>query len=340
MYIGIDLGGTKTEVVCLSETGEELVRRRVPSPQGSYDATIKNLKTLVENLEQEVGRLCPVGLGMPGSINPKTQTVRNSNSVWLNGRTFKRDLEAVLCREIVVENDANCFTLSEYKDGAAQGASSVFGVIIGTGCGGGLMIDGHLVRGENSLAGEWGHNPLPFPLIKMSDQLQQEQFAFFDKVDKTESSTIYANKKAIDYYAQDDYAIEYPGPACYCGKRGCLETWLSGPGFSQDYQRLGGDRLSAIEIVELSYQGHTLALQCLDRFYERLAKSLAYIVNVFDPAVIVCGGGMSNIASIYQEVAQRWGKYIFAEQWDTQIRKAKHGDASGVRGAAWLCSSQ
>ncbi|MDZ4381817.1 MAG: ROK family protein [Parvibaculum sp.] len=294
MRIGIDLGGTKIEAIALDSTGNELARKRIPSPR-SYDATIAAIRDLVAALEAETGEQGTVGIGMPGAVSPATGLVKNANSTWLIGHPFGRDLEAALGREVRLANDADCFALSEATDGAAAGAKTVFGVILGTGVGGGLVVNGALLSGPNAIAGEWGHNSLPFVL-----------------------------------------ADEMPGPDCYCGKKGCIETWVSGPGFAADYMRDTREALSPEAIVAAAEAGNRPARLALRRYADRLARALAHVIDILDPHAIVLGGGMSNIAALYDEVPSRWGAYVFSDTVATPLLRHKHGDASGVRGAAWL----
>ncbi|MGH1485191.1 MAG: ROK family protein [Cellvibrionaceae bacterium] len=345
MNIGIDLGGTKTEIICLDNERRERYRQRVTSPQNNYHSTVDTIRSLVEQTERTLNITATVGIGIPGSINRSvgnrnssnrsSETVKNSNSTWINGQPFKKDLQEALGREIKIENDANCFALSESIDGAATTYSTVFGVIIGTGCGGGLVVDGSLVSGPNGIAGEWGHNPLPFPRILNNKQSLNNEF--FDRYGKAEVSSIYQKKQSVNYSAETMDENEYPGPLCYCGKRGCLETWISGSGFALDFQRLSGELISSEEIIQLVEMGDVLAGKCLGRYCERLAKSLSQVINIIDPDVIVLGGGMSNINALYDEVISRWDKYIFSDtDLMTPLVKAHHGDSSGVRGAALL----
>ena len=286
--IGIDLGGTKIEGLALDRAGEERARLRINSPQGDYSETIRAIVGIVARLEAEVGSKASVGIGMPGSLSPTTGLARNANSTWLIGKPLKEDLESAIGREVRLENDANCFALSEATDGAGRGAPVVFGVILGTGVGGGIVAHGKLLTGPNAIAGEWGHNPLPTP--------QPE---------------------------------DLPLPACYCGRCGCIETYLSGPGLSADHLRLTGEGLKAEEIVAL--QGASL-----ERYEARLAGSLASVINVLDPDVIVLGGGMSNIGRLYTEVPRLWSRHVFSDHVATRLVRNAHGDSSGVRGAAWL----
>jgi fructokinase len=295
MRIGIDLGGTKIEGVALAGDGAERHRVRVPTPTGDYDATIAVVCDVVADLEREARATCTVGVGIPGTISPATGLVKNANSTWLIGRPLDRDLARALGRPVRLANDANCFALSEAVDGAAAGARIVFGVILGTGTGGGVVVDGHVLTGANAIAGEWGHNPLPWPT--------------------------------------DD---ERPGPECYCGRRGCIETFLSGPGLSRDHEAATGARLPGPRIVELAGQGDVAARQTLARYVGRLARGLASIVNVLDPDVIVLGGGLSRIADLYDAVPRQWGRWVFSDRVATRLVPPRFGDASGVRGAAWL----
>jgi len=295
MRIGIDLGGTKIEGVALDDEGNELGRERVATPRGEYDGTIGTIAQVVAALEQRFGGPASVGIGIPGAISPATGVVKNANSTWLNGRAFDRDLERGLKRPIRLANDANCFALSEATDGAAAGSGVVFGVILGTGVGGGIVINSRIVEGAHRIAGEWGHNPLPAP-----------------------------------------YDDERPGPACYCGRRGCIETFLSGPGWADDTARRTGRRADAMSLADAAVKGDALAREALTRYVDRLARSLATVINVIDPDAIVLGGGLSNISALYEEVPARWGAYVFSDVITTRLVRAAHGDSSGVRGAAWL----
>ncbi len=292
--LGVDMGGTKTEIVALADDGRELLRRRIPSPRGNYTATIDMVTGLVREAEAELGMQGSVGIAIPGSVSPATGLIQNANSVWLIGKPLARDLAAALDRPVRLANDANCFALSEATDGAAAGANSVFGVILGTGCGAGIVIGGQAIEGANAIAGEWGHNPLPWP-----------------ERDET------------------------PGPSCYCGKSGCIETFLSGPAIARDHRQRGGSG-DAGAIAKAARNGDRLAARTMARYVDRLARALASMVNVLDPDVIVLGGGVSNIDMVYVEVPKFWQPYAFSEQIVTPLVKAKHGDSSGVRGAAWL----
>jgi fructokinase len=344
MRMGIDLGGTKIEAIVLDDAGSVRFRERVPTPQGDYAGTLAAIADLVARAERAVGAACTVGMGTPGAISPATGLMKNSNSTVLNGRPLKQDLEQLLGREIRMANDANCFALSEAVDGAAAGAEVVFGVIIGTGCGAGVVVRGHALTGPNAIAGEWGHNPLPWP--------------------------------------HDD---ERPGPACYCGKHGCIETWLSGTGLANVFAAEGclekpsradggrgapqripetyhedrrgvseeatmqsvravgfsrcpevGDRLQAPEIVARAEAGDAVCEAALRRYEDRMARSLAHVINILDPDVIVLGGGMSNVRRLYDNVPKLWGRYVFSDRVATRLVAPLHGDSSGVRGAAWL----
>ncbi|MCC7138541.1 MAG: ROK family protein [Planctomycetes bacterium] len=294
MRIGIDLGGTKVEAVVLDDRGAEHFRRRVATPR-DYAGTVAALASLVAAAEAAVGVRCTVGVGIPGIPSRATGLVKNANSTWLIGRPLGADLSCALGRPVRLGNDANCFALSEAADGAGAGARVVFGVIVGTGTGGGVVVDGRVLEGRNGVAGEWGHNPLPWPT--------------------------------------DD---ERPGPPCYCGKRGCIETYLSGPGLARDHAERTGASLDAAEVARRAQRGDAAARATLDRHADRFARALATVIDVLDPDVVVLGGGLSQIASLYDEVPRRWGAYVFSDRVDTALRPPMHGDASGVRGAAWL----
>ena len=292
MRIGIDVGGTKIEAIGLASDGTIRARRRVDAPRGDYERTVKTLVDLVEAIELDTGERGSVGLGIPGTISPATGWIKNANSTWLNGQPLDRDLSRALNRPVRLANDANCFALSEATDGAAAGAGVVFGVIIGTGCGGGVVVHGRLLTGANAVAGEWGHNGLPWP---------------------DES--------------------EWPGPPCYCGRQGCIETFLSGRGMQAAY---GDSSLTAREIAESAAKGDARAAAAIERYATRLAKGLASVINVLDPDVVVLGGGLSNIDALYERVPQLWRDWVFSDRVDTRLVRARHGDSSGVRGAAWL----
>ncbi len=295
MRIGIDLGGTKIEGVALDGAGNVLASHRIATPRGAYRAILQAIVDVAAQLEQATGRRGSIGIGTPGALSPASGLLRNSNSTELNDRPIKIDLETLLGREIRIANDANCFALSEAVDGAAAGAACVFGVIIGTGVGGGIVLHGRVWNGQNAIGGEWGHNPLPWP--------------------------------------RDD---ERPGMDCYCGRQGCIETFLSGPGLARDYAALAGRPLQGPEIVALSESGEPIAETVLQRYEQRLARALAHIINVLDPDAIVLGGGLSNLKRLYRNVPALWGSYIFSDVVNTRLLPPKYGDASGVRGAAWL----
>ncbi|MEN8133206.1 MAG: ROK family protein [Pseudomonadota bacterium] len=297
--IGIDLGGTKIEGIALALDGEELLRKRVSTPAGDYRGTLKAIGELVKNIESELGEQGTVGICTPGAISPATGMLKNSNSVCMNGKPAHEDLEALLQREIRITNDANCFALSEATDGAAKDVSVVFGVIVGTGTGAGIVVNGHVLIGPNAIAGEWGHNPMPWP-------------------------------------KNDGIFKELPGPECYCGKHGCIETFLSGPGLSRDHEMTTGRVLSAEQIAEHVEQGDPHAEESLQRYEDRMARGLAQVINILDPDVIVLGGGMGNIRRLYDRVPKLWGQYVFSDHVSTKLVAPKYGDSSGVRGAAWL----
>jgi len=293
--IGIDLGGTKIEAAVLADDGAVRARRRVATPRDDYAATLRSISALVEDLEREMGAAAVVGVGMPGTISPATGLVKNANSVWLNGRALAEDLRRVLPRPLRFANDANCFALSEAVDGAAAGAGAVFGVIVGTGTGGGVVVHGRIWTGPNAIAGEFGHNPLPWPNLD-----------------------------------------EGPGPQCYCGQTGCIETYLSGPGLSRDHERATGQSLDAAGIAVRAASGDMAAEATLRRYEDRMARALAAVVNVLDPDVVVLGGGLSNLSRLYATVPRLWTRYVFSDRVDTRLVSPRHGDSSGVRGAAWL----
>jgi fructokinase len=293
--IGVDLGGTKIEFVALEPDGNELHRHRVPTPRGDYDATIRAIKEGVEKIEGKLSRSATVGVGIPGTISGITHRVKNANSTWMNGKPFDKDLGAALKREVRCANDANCLAVSEATDGAGAGKRLVFAVILGTGCGGGIAVDGRVHNGRNGVAGEWGHTVLP--------------------------------------WMRPD---EFPGPPCYCGLRGCIETWISGTGLEADYARATKTKLLGKEIVARSEAGEAEAIACLQRYEDRLTRSLSQLVNILDPDIIVLGGGVSQVPRLYQDVPKRLKQYVFGREADTPVVVAKHGDASGVRGAAWL----
>jgi fructokinase len=294
MQIGVDFGGTKIEVAALDREGHFLARTRAPNP-GRYDAAIETICSLVSDIEVQLGRSGTVGVGAPGSISLRSRTMRNANSIWLNGRSFREDLAAALNREIRVANDANCLALSEASDGATHGAAVTFAIILGTGCGGGLTVDGKLIEGANRIGGEWGHTPLPWVS-----------------------------------------AGEAQGPLCWCGKRGCLETWISGAGFARDYREATNADLAAKDIIAAARSGDAPATAAFERYIDRLGRAIAVVCNIIDPEVIVLGGGLSNVPEIYQRTPEVVARYVFSDEWRTRIVPARWGDASGVRGAARL----
>lgn len=341
MHIGIDLGGTKTEIICLhSGNGEELHRQRVPTKPGDYDASIKTMAALVHAAESALGRTGTVGVGIPGTVSSATGKVKNANSVWLNGQPLDKDLEAALGRPVRVENDANCFAVSEATDGAATGKRVVFGVIIGTGCGAGIVVDGKPVSGLNGIGGEWGHNPLPSPRVFSKDA--SAWLNHFDNGENRDSviNPTYAHKDCPEYFTPDKAWSEYPGPQCYCGKRGCIETWISGTGLKNDYARVTGENLPTHDIIANAEKGEDKSAAALDRYIDRVARALAGVVNILDPDVIVLGGGMSNVEKLYKAIPAIWERYIFSDICRTQILRPRHGDSSGVRGAAWLWAKE
>jgi fructokinase len=292
---GIDLGGTKIEILALDREGRELLRRRRPTPRGAYRAIVAAIAELVTEAEATLGARGSVGIGIPGSVSPATGLVKHANSSVLFGHPLDRDVGAALGRDVRLANDADCFALSEAVDGAGRGARSVFGVILGTGVGGGLVFEGRLIGGPNSIAGEWGHNPLPWPTD-----------------------------------------AERPGPRCYCGRLGCIEAFLSGPSFARDHADHGGGELAGPRIVAAAAVGDQAAKATLERYVGRLARALATVINIFDPEVVVLGGGMSQVSTLYEDVPAAWGRWIFSDTVETRLRPPIHGDSSGVRGAAWL----
>lgn len=323
LRFGIDLGGTKIELIAFDARGEEILRRRVPTPQNDYPATVAAVAVLIHQAESELGQSGSLGIGTPGAISPATGLMKNCNSTCLNGRPLQQDLERALNREVRLANDANCFALSEATDGAAAGANTVFGVILGTGVGGGVVAQGHALGGANAIAGEWGHSPLPW-------------FQFADApADRLATGQHPATGESILHPWPSPRELE-AAPACYCGKKGCIETWLSGPALAADHLRYGGEALLAHEIVQLANAGYGPCSATLARYEERLARALAGVINLLDPDVIVLGGGLSNIARLYDTVPRLWPRYVFSDQVDTKLVPPKHGDSSGVRGAAWL----
>ncbi|HPF78363.1 MAG TPA: ROK family protein [Alphaproteobacteria bacterium] len=337
MRIGIDLGGTKTEIICLhEENGKELYRQRVPSPREDYKKTIKTIAGMIELAEKTVGRKGTVGVGIPGTVSGVTGKVKNANSTWLNGQKLDKDLESALKRKVRVENDANCFALSEATDGAGQKHGVVFGVIIGTGCGAGVVINKKTLTGINGIAGEWGHNPLPLPLVKEDDNAPHYHLFDHGKDMKGIINPTYKNNGQPTYFTADDVNAEYPGPQCYCGKRGCLETWISGTGFKNDYQRVTKSNASTHDIITMAQKGDADAVAALERYADRLARGLSTVINILDPDIIILGGGMGNVKELYDLVPKLWRKYILSDTVDTKLASPFYGDSSGVRGAAWL----
>jgi fructokinase len=292
--IGVDFGGSKIEAAALDAAGAFLARVRAPNP-GSYEASIGVVCDLIAAVEAQAGARGTVGIGTPGSISPRTGTMRNANSVWLNGRTFREDIARALGRDVRIANDANCLALSEVVDGAAMGARVAFAAVLGTGCGGGLVVDGRLVEGAHGVGGEWGHNPLPWP-------------------------------------SHDELRID----TCWCGKRGCLETWISGTALERDFARSHGTVANAVAIVAAARNGDEEAGAALDRYVDRLARALATVCNLVDPDGIVLGGGMSNVGELYERLPQAIPAYVFSDTWSARIAPARWGDSSGVRGAARL----
>ncbi|HJW03118.1 MAG TPA: ROK family protein [Azospira sp.] len=295
MRIGIDLGGTKIEIIALGDDGSELLRRRVATPQGDYRATLMTVAGLVEEMESTLHARGSVGIGTPGAESRRDGRIKNANSTCLIGQPLRRDLQVLLQREVRLANDANCFALSEAVDGAGQGAECVFGVILGTGVGGGIVLNGQVRVGANAIAGEWGHIPLPAP-----------------------------------------QAEDLPLPPCYCGRQGCVETYLSGPGLAADHARAAGESLDAVRIATRAEAGDTLCEATLQRYEARLARALATVINVLDPEVIVLGGGLSNLERLYANVPRLWVPHVFSDTIATRLVRHRHGDSSGVRGAAWL----
>ena len=328
MRIGIDLGGTKTEIICLdAANGKELYRQRIPTPKDDYVATVKAMAGMVAQAESTLGATGTVGIGMPGTISSVTGLAKNSNSTWINGHPLDRDVAAALGRKIRIQNDANCFAVSEATDGAAAGERVVFGVIIGTGCGGGICINGAPISGINGIGGEWGHNPLPYPSVYTGDA---------EGLTRPFEKSPVAQDKIETYFADTRETAEYPGPLCYCGKRGCQETWISGTGLKNDYRRVTGEDLSTHDITAAAQAGEPKAQATLARYSDRLARALSVVINILDPDTIVLGGGMSNVSSLYADVPQLWKKYIFSDTIHTKLVPPRYGDSSGVRGAAWL----
>jgi fructokinase len=297
--IGVDFGGTKIEAAALDPDGRFLARVRVPNP-GDYDQALVTVRELIARVEAEAGGTGTVGVGLPGSISPRTGLMRNANSVYLNGRTFREDLSVAMGREVRVANDANCLALSEAVDGAVAGAKVAFAIIVGTGCGGGLVVDGQLIEGANGIGGEWGHMPLPWPS-----------------------------------------AAEHPGPKCWCGQYGCLETWVSGTGFQRDYaEASGGKAITGEAIVQAARRGEAVAAAAFDRLIGRLGRAIAVVCNLVDPDAFVIGGGLSNVPELFERLPGAVRPFVFSDSWEAKIVPAQWGDSSGVRGAARLWSSE
>lgn len=295
MRLGIDLGGSKIEIIALDKDGRQLLRRRVATPQGNYPATLASIAGLVEGVERELGQTGSVGIGIPGAESLASGLIKNANSTCLNGQPLKHDLQALLRREVRLANDANCFALSEAVDGSGRDAAIVFGVILGTGVGGGVVINGQVLTGANAIAGEWGHNPLPLP-----------------------------------------GADDLPLPACYCGRHGCIETYLSGPALAADHRAHTGQSLSTREIDSLASAGDAAGEATLQRYEARLGRALAGVINILDPQVIVLGGGLSGLQRLYRNLPEHCAPHVFSDSFYTRILPPTHGDSSGVRGAAWL----
>ena len=295
MKIGFDVGGTKIEALALDDRGHVRLRRRTSTPRGDYDATLRVIADLAAAFLRELGEPCTIGIGIPGAISPASGLVKNANSVWLNGKPLHQDLERLIGQPLRFSNDANCFALSEAADGAAAGASVVFGVIVGTGTGGGIVAHGRVLEGPHRIAGEWGHNPLPWP-----------------KPD------------------------EWPGPPCYCGHTGCIETFLSGPALARAYELQTGEVVDASEVARRAGQNEPTAGAVMACYEHRMARALAGVINVLDPDVIVLGGGLSNVDRLYANVPRLWTPFVFSDHVDTPLVKAAHGDSSGARGAAGL----
>lgn len=295
MRLGIDLGGSKIEIVALADDGRVLARRRVATPQGDYPGTVRAVAELVAAVETELSQRGTVGVGTPGALSRASGRIKNANSTCLNGQPLLEDLQAALGREVRIANDANCLAVSEAADGAAAGAEVVFGVILGTGAGGGIVVRGQPLSGANGIAGEWGHNPLPLP----TDE-------------------------------------DLPLPACYCGRAGCIETYLSGPGMAADHRRHTGLTFTAQAIATRAEAGDPACTATLQRYEARLARSLAGVINLLDPDVVVLGGGLSNLVRLYENVPRLWAPQVFSDRVDTRLVQSRHGDSSGVRGAAWL----
>ena len=322
LRFGIDLGGTKIELIALDAAGDTLIRRRVATPQNDYAATVAAIATSIADAETTLGQTGTVGIGTPGAVSPATGLMKNCNSTCLNGKPLRQDIERALDREVRLANDANCFALSEATDGAAAGAEVMFGVILGTGVGGGVVVRGQVLSGANGIAGEWGHTPLPF----------------------FQSAHSQANRELTGTHPVSGATLIHPWPitrelngtACYCGKKGCVETWLSAAGLVADHLHYSEDMLTPKEIAQQATVKDGACSMTLARYEERLARALAGVINLLDPDVIVLGGGLSNIARLYDTVPRLWPRYVFSDRVDTKLLAPKFGDSSGVRGAAWL----
>lgn len=324
--IGIDFGGTKTEIIALqSDNGKELYRKRIPTRRDDYDGTVQDFTRLVLEAEQALGTTCSVGIGMTGLVARETGVAQNANTTWVNGRPLRPDLEKTLGRRVRIENDANCFAVSEAVDGAGKNHAVVFGAILGTGCGGGLVVNRQVISGVNNIAGQWGHNPLPYSrrVAKKSDE------AYFNQ-------SPYEERAGITYTTDNVKWREHPGEVCFCGKRGCLETWISGTGFKMDYHRVEKENLSTHDVIANAKKGEPKAVAALERYTDRLARAFSTIINMIDPDAIVLGGGMSKIDALYEMVPARWTRYADTNEVRTALLPPKYGDSSGVRGAAWL----
>jgi len=322
LRLGIDLGGTKIELIALDESGETLLRRRVATPQHDYAATVAAIAALVADAETALGQIGSVGVGTPGAVSPATGLMKNCNSTWLNGKPLPQDITRALGREVRIANDANCFALSEATDGAAAGADVVFGVILGTGVGGGVVVSGQVLTGANGIAGEWGHSPLPY--FQHAHQ----------QADRESTGTHPVSGMALVHPWPS--AREQHGAACYCGKKGCVETWLSAAGLVADHLHYSEEVLTPEQIAQYAAEKDGACSKTLARYEERLARALAGVINLLDPSVIVLGGGLSNIARLYDTVPRLWPRYVFSDRVDTKLLPPKFGDSSGVRGAAWL----
>jgi len=330
--IGIDFGGTKTEIVALrGDNGKELFRKRIPTARDNYNQTVSDIKDLVIEAETTLGAKASFGMGMTGLVDRDTGYAKNANTTWVNGKPLKPDLEKALGRKVRIENDANCFAMSEAVDGAGKGYDVIFGAILGTGCGGGLVVNKRVIAGVNNIAGQWGHSPLPYSRrIARLGMGNEKHF--------TQSG--YKETKGVEYTVTDKAWMEHPGEVCFCGKRGCLETWISGTGFKMDYHRVEKSELSTHDIIANAQKGEKKALFALERYADRLARGLSTVINLIDPDVIVLGGGMSNVEELYDMVPQVWAKYIDSDIIKTQIVAPRFGDSSGVRGAAWLWAEE